>query len=737
MTSTPLAGKSPSSGTTPAGTPSSLASSPALSNPLQALAEDIKKKKWAAWVETEFEKCKNARIPFERQWYLNLAFYLGRQYIAPLEVAGHGFRLTTPKAPPHRVRLVINKTRTAVRTECAKLTSSKPIPTVMPATNEDEDYSAAHVGEQLVKSFFATAQFEETYYNWIWWGSVTGNSFMKSYWDPTAKDYDCMAEPQLLGPDGQPASPQIVNLIKQQAPDLLAPQPAVGKIKVDEISPFHIYVPDLLSSKLESQPYVMHVTTRSPLFVKNAFNIDVVPDCRASNTIIDTATLLQKGSQQHLDSVMVKEVWLKPNAHEDFPDGGVLTIINGQVVQASTKWPWPFREYPFYKFGGIPTGGFYCDSTVVDLIPIQKEYNRTKSQMVEIKNTMGKPKFLYAKGSINMRKVNTEAGQGIEYIAGYDKPTVLPGVEVPVSMGVELDRLSSDFDDISGQHEISRGNTPAQVTSGTAIAYLQEQDDTKLNYHVGSIERATEMLGKHFLKFVSHYWTDSRVVRIAGKDSSFESLRWKGSDLKGNTDVQIQSGSALPFSKAAKQAMVAEFMQNGWIPPDLGLELMDMGGYQKVIDDLLIDKRQAQRENAKMASMDPALAQQSMQPPVNPITGQPSVDPNTGQPVDPSTGQPWSPTAALPVPVNSWDNHQAHIQFHNNFRKTQQFELLDPAVKKVFELHVQMHQIASMGTVVNDQGMTIQNNAPASPMGPGPVGPQLPNAAGGPPTGQA
>jgi len=74
-------------------------------------------------------------------------------------------------------------------------------------------------------------------------------------------------------------------------------------------------------------------------------------------------------------------------------------------------------------------------------------------------------------------------------------------------------------------------------------------------------------------------------------------------------------------------------------------------------------------------------------------------DPNTMQPVglyDPNTQQPLPPGGNPPpiVPVNTWDNHAVHIDAHNKFRKSQQFENLDPEVKQLFEEHVSMHQRA-------------------------------------------
>lgn len=692
-----------------------------------------KEQAWAQWVDSQYQRCRNARVPFERQWYINLAFTAGKQYVAPIDVPTQGFRLTTPKAPPWRVRLVVNKTRVAVRTECSKLTTSKPVPVVAPATNEDEDFSASKVAEQLLKSEFANAEFESTYRSWIWWGVVCGTSYLKTYYDPNKPDHDAKTLPKTPNMPGtdQPLPDELLEKLKEKVPGLKehleTPLPARGKICVERITPFHIYVPDLLCENINEQPYVIHVMTKSPLWVEKKFGFKPAADARASNTILDAATIIAKGSEEHLDSVLVKEVWIKPNGHPDFPDGGVVTVINSRVVQHKSKWPYPFEEYPFYKYNGIPTGGYYSDSSVVDLIPIQKEYNKKRSQAIEIQNMMGKPKIIYQRGSLNPKKISSEPGQSIEYTAGYEKPEVIPGAEVPMSFVQEMTQLQQEFDDVSGQHEISRGQTSlSSLTSGTAIAYLQEQDDAKLNYQVASIETAMELLGKHYLELAGKYWDDDRLIRVTGANNAFEAMHWKKGMLKGNTDVRVQTGSALPFSKAAKTALLTEFMQNGFVDPVSGMERMDMGGMDKILDDALVDKRQAVRENLKMADAPDAMLELLLRPApgvgANGETVPPFQAPQFAQP-DPAMEGQYDPAQGMqpvgmqtmngdgtpfipkpPVQVNSWDNHMEHIKWHNHYRKTQEFELLSELKKEAFELHVQMHQIALQGAMMNQMG---------------------------------
>lgn len=705
MTSTPVAGSPLLSD--PTGLPTT-PDSAALIEFIRQQELEKKKQAWAAHFDGEYVKCKNARIGYERQWYINLAFNGGRQYVTPIESPIGGTRLTVPRVPPHRVRLVINLVRKAIIKECSKLSMSKPMPTVMPATNESEDLTAAQVSEQILKAKFADAKFEHEYRLWIWWGVACGASFLKSYYDKNEVDYENMELPdrskfQFPPGSGQPIPDEIVDRIPDLKKYLETPQPAKGKICIEAMSPFHLFVPNLMATDLDSQAYVIEVRTKHPEWVKKVYGFSPNVDSRAEQSIMDNAFLSFKHADEHLDAVIVKEVWIKPNYHADFPQGGKLTIINGKIVDFNDKWPLPFPEFPYYKYNGLPTGQFYTESRVVDLIPIQKEYNKKRSQGVEILNTMGKPKIAAQQGSVNARKISSEPGQVVEYKMGFNPPTELRASEVPSSFYQELDQLRNEFDDLSGQHEISDGQTPSGVTSGTAISFLQEQDDTGLTYQVAGIEHAVQLLGTHYLRYVTSYWGDERIIRVAGRNNTYESIHWKKSASKGNTDVKVQTGSALPFSKAAKQALITEMMQNGFLDPAVGLEILDMGTFDKAMEDLVVDKRAATRENIKHQDLPDSAIQALIMPPPDGVQ-----DPSTGMWTD-VEGKPWRPQS--PIPVNSWDNHELHIQYHNLFRKGQEFENLTKLQKQAMELHVQTHQAALMGGMQNRYGQPLDEIA--------------------------
>jgi hypothetical protein len=235
-------------------------------------------------------------------------------------------------------------------------------------------------------------------------------------------------------------------------------------------------------------------------------------------------------------------------------------------------------------------------------------------------------------------------------------------------------QLQTDMQDIAGQHEVSQGQNPTQVTAATALSYLQEQDDVKLDHAVASIEVAIASLGTHYLKLATQFWDEPQLVKVVGRDGMFEVAHWKNSDLRGNTDVRVEAGSGMPTSKAAKQAFVMELFKFGAFPPERLLEMLDLHGAEKIYEETLVDKRHAQRENLKMAAITPEQVAQADE-----IHKQTGMGPDTPM-----------------VRVNDFDNHELHIYYHNLFRKSQQYELLDPSVKKEFDKHVLQHRTALM-----------------------------------------
>lgn len=598
-------------------------------------------KKILRLVDKWFKDCLHEKRRFERQWYTNMAFFFGRHYaVWTNTTTATSTRLHEPPAPSWRVRLVINKIRVYVRRQIAKLTREKPQPYVLPGSAEQEDRIAAKAAESIYEHVVVEAKFNKTVRKAVFWASVCGSGFIKTVYEPDYVDSSGIA----------------------------------GTVKFDAVTPFHVFVPDLEEEEIENQPYIIHSSVKDLDWIKRNF-----PDSASKVQPHDSKGISEQQFQSALgvnrrtsekSEVNVKECWAKPTA--DYPDGLYVLWSGNTILTWQHGWPYPFKDYPFSKIDDMPSGKFFADSVIVDLIPLQKEYNRTRSQIVEAKNRMSKPQLVAPKGSINSRKITSEPGLIVEYTPGFEPPRPIPLTEIPAYVIQELDRIQADMDDITSQHEISRGDVPPGVEAATAISFLQEQEDTVFAPSIDSIEEAVEKSGKQALILVTEYWDTPRKIKVLGFNGEFESRLLSGRDIQNSADLRVRSGSAFPRSKAAKEARLMELGKMEWLPPQKVLQYLELGDMENLYEELQVDSRQAIRENIRLEQGET-------------------------------------------VPVNSWDNHKAHIYEHNQFRKTQRFEALPEQIKIIFENHVTTHTLQVQQELMNAQTASQRTGAQIQP----------------------
>jgi hypothetical protein len=318
--------------------------------------------------------------------------------------------------------------------------------------------------------------------------------------------------------------------------------------------------------------------------------------------------------------------------------------------------------------------------------------------------------MMYQEGSVDPRKISARAGIWIPVRPGFSYPTPVPIQPLPNYVINEVQQLQSDFEDLSGQHQVSKGSTAPGLTAATAIAYLGERDDAYLTTIFNSIEAAIEKLARQSLSLFVQYVQSERLIKTVGSDGSFDALMLSGADIASGTDIRVESGSALPTSKSARQALITEWMKMGFISPQDGLRVLEMGMLKQYYNLIKIDENQAQRENLSMKK----LTQEQIQQHYDEFeAGIQRGDEDKFVPgeVD-EMGQP-VPLEPLPViPVNDWDNHAVHIEVHNRFRKSQSFDLLPPEVKAEFQKHIAIHQNA-----LQNQMIMQQMGAQLPPMG--------------------
>ncbi len=649
-------------------------------------------KNLVSWVRAEYEKCKQARKSEEQEWYLQLSFYNGYQYHSWKSI-GKNQVLSEEPNPQSLPRVTVNRIEPIIRTEIAKTTSGHPSASVSPASNDEEDLMAARAAEALWDAIYNREHFQTRVLQKAeFWRATTGNAFIKTFWN---------------------SGKQIIEPVAQQDP--FTGQRTVGKrvaaqgdVEFEVVSPFHLFVPDLSEEDIEAQPYIFNVYTKSENWVKQTFK-NVLPDnftpARVSSSeILDAALMDLRGTDTSKpDSVLVIEMWAKPGGCKWLPNGGLVTIIDNEIVQlAENGIPYTHNQYPFAHLYSIPTGKFYRRGSIKSLIPIQREYNRLRSQIIHAKNMAAKPQMMYQEGSVDPRKVTSRAGVWIPVRPGFSMPQPVPLTPLPNYVINEVQQLQSDFEDISGQHQVSRGESGG-LTAATAINYLQERDDAYLTTIFSAIEAAIEKTARQALSLFVQYVDQPRLIKTVGDDGSFDAMVLAGADIASGTDIRIESGSALPTSKSARQALITDWMKMGFIQPKDGLEILDMGMLHKFYNIIKLDENQAQRENLMMKRLDMGQIQQFQQQwEMGAANG--DLDKTVPGQVD-ANGQPVGLAVPPVVQVHDYDNHAVHIEIHNRFRKSQAFELLDDAIKAEFEKHISMHKAALQQQAMEEMAM--------------------------------
>jgi hypothetical protein len=631
---------------------------------IEKYRESEEARKLVAWVQSEWTKAKTARSQKQLQWFHNMSMFYGHHWVEQTRgnfPEDYRDKLFTPRKPYYHQRKTINRIRSYVRWEMSKMLSSFPTAQAIPSSSEDQDQRAAFAAEQAWTSISDSKKLRQHLSRTTWWTIVTGNGFLKTHWDDTCID-------KVSGEKGD--------------------------IKYGHVTPFHLFVPDIREQDIEDQPFVINAYTKPVAwaqyyFAKELGDIQLSPSVSSANQILDEA-YLNLGHSKAPDSVIVYETWVKPGATKMMPQGGVIISIDDILINVYRDgFPYGHGMYPFTKFEHIPTATFYADSPIVDLSQLQKEYNGLRSEIAEAGRRMAKPQLIAPMGSIVPSKLTNEPGLVIQYKPGMAPPQPLPLSPLPQYYLDQQDRVLNDWIDISGEREVSRGDAPPGVTSGTAISYLQEASNQYLTTQFQSIEAGVEKIATQTIELFVQYVDLPRKIRTIGADGAFDTMLLKGADIASGTDIRIEPGSSYAKSKAAQEARVMDMFSVGIIDQPTASRLLEVGGVQKIMDTMNVAERKAQRENIKMKMMTlediEAARQQAMQ---EIMAGLPPEAMQNEQIMQEIQNMP----APAIIPVDDFDVHEVHIETHNKFRMSQEYEILPDEIKAQFADHVAQHE---------------------------------------------
>jgi hypothetical protein len=627
----------------------------------------------------------------ELQWKLNLSFYKGKQYVFYNKRTRRMESLPTDDGdkPRYRVRLVSNQIAPNVQSLLSRLVKSKPQFYATPGQASFEAQKATQVAENLLEYWWDLLHLTEKREEAMMWAIIAGNGFWKISWDDKAGP----GMKVMLNPDGEPiVEPLVQHLFEKKLEeagidsDQFEKRVYEGEIRVDVLSPFDVLLDDS-ASVFEDCKYAFCAHALSPEEIKDRYGVSLKPN--AINKYPDETL---PGAYNGSDGKSKENVRLVYYGYfvpgGKYPDGRFVVFTKDpNIVLYDAPWPYPFEELPLVKFPGMRVPGQLWDSSVVEqAVPIQKELNRSLSQIVEYKNLTLKPQMLAPVGSLRQRMTD-EPGAIFEYnpVAG-KVPESIPIPSLPAYVFEHLQDMGARLKDIFGLNEIVEGSVPPNVEAGVAIDLLQEAATDRLAPQIMLMEKSLERCGNLMLQLAQQYYAEPRTMIITGSGSKPKVEQFDDADLIKGVSVRVEAGSGLPRTRAGRQARVLQLLQLGILSPTKAYKYLDMADFKSLQMQFEADEEQAMREHDKLIEggiVNEQAAKQAQE--------QLMMSMMQGGQIDPQLLQQSVEAGLQPL---AYENKAAHLETHGAFMKGAEFEALPAEVRNQFYKHYEFTQAA-------------------------------------------
>lgn len=628
----------------------------------QPIVGDVKdyifKEQIVSFVKEEFDRRQEERTPYELRWRLTQNFIQGNQYCDINEVSNTIFQ--QEKLYFWQQREIYNHIAAIVETRLSKLGRLKPSMTVRPMTSDNEDISTAKVCKAIVDSTYQSQDMEQKIGEANSWAEICGSVFYKNVWNSQGG--------QLIGyvQDGEGVQHPLYE----------------GDIECLVVPAYEIFPDSCLNDGINKCKSIIHAKAFTADEIEEIWNIKVagtdvdvysLGTTRVGvgglgyNATVPTAAITTKP-----DSQIVMEYYELPS--KIYPEGRLIIATRDELLYYGTC-PYKLGEdgkiaLPFVRQECVKdAGNFFSISVAERCLPVQRAYNAVKNRKHEYLNRVAIGIMTYEDGTLADEETLEEDGFApgtmIPRKPGSAPPTFIQSEGLPNTFLDEEQKLMDEFREISGVSELSSSSqAPAGTGSGVALEILKEQDDTRISLTADNIRQAILEVAKQWLRLYKQYSIGPRMARLVGKNNSVYINYWNKDQITSD-DIVPLTDDDLAQTPAQRKQQVMNLLQLGLFnDPDTGrmdrstrakvMEMLNYGNWEdgNDIDQMHISK--AMREN---------------------------IDVQNGQMIN----------------VRDFDNHNIHIEEHNKFRLSSEYEDLGrerPDLADYFDQHVQIHEQA-------------------------------------------
>jgi hypothetical protein len=269
---------------------------------------------------------------------------------------------------------------------------------------------------------------------------------------------------------------------------------------------------------------------------------------------------------------LVRETWIFPK--NDFlrkqwgPKGARLLTVGGVLVHKGPLPEWAIKACPFIQLIDIPEeGNHYGKPAMRDLIPIQDDINRTRSQMAErgallSRLLIGAP----MNHGLSLRLMAGMPGVLLTYRSPAHKPE-------PINLGQADPGLERFYEsslaaaqDVGSINDASTGKLPSAGIAAKTVYALQYADERSINETSTLQDVALKQLAKALDWVTRIEYTEARKIRLVGEDRSFVVTREVLPEhLDSDVDYFFTPGSMVSRQKEAVKNELLTLREQGLI----------------------------------------------------------------------------------------------------------------------------------------------------------------------------
>lgn len=327
-----------------------------------------------------------------------------------------------------------------------------------------------------------------------------------------------------------------------------------------------------------------------------ANQIILQPSARGEKRLIPRFNMLS--SFDNPDMIYVWEFYLKPCP--SLPKGRMVIYVNPNCVLFDGDNEYeriPIEPLMFSRVQG--TGLGYPELST--LLPAQEIMDGVVSTIATNVRAFGKQNITMPKDSdIDPVQIN----DGLNVIR-YDPipnapnggvPTILDLCKVPPELFNFSNILNAKIGDLSGLSQAIRGNPPAGVTAGNALATLTANASEFLTQATAEYTLCVQNIMNHVINAYRRFATVEQTTNVVGESSIGYVKQWKAEDLKNVQYIKLRQTNSVMDSIAGRQQIADNLLQQGQINAGQYIKIQSGAPIESLFEDQLTEEMAVQQE---------------------------------------------------------------------------------------------------------------------------------------------